>query len=384
VNARAVPTLRPVMGSTYGKRGKIWMRVQIEGVWRDRPTGLLDTPENRETAREILRTREALVAAALEAGLPPESPVTLADWWRVWAHRHKDDRSHRDDRGRWLHLAPLLGEIRLDDIRPRHVRAALRELRAKDLAPRTVHHCYSVLRRMLREAQVDELVAGTPWTILPGDLPAKRDATAGWREGALYTPAEIEMLATDRRITEDRRVLYALLGYAGLRFGEAAALRWSDYDADALPLGRLTIARSASRGLEKGTKTERPRLIPVHGSLAAVLATWKLGGWARTYKRRPESGDLVLPTRKMRLRPPQRALRYLHHDLDELGLPRRRLHDLRRAWVTWARDSGAPADHVRWLKDGPSASVLDMYTSTPWAVLCEVVARLRLPEAKVG
>jgi integrase len=381
VSAQVVPTLRPVMGSMYGKRGRIWLRVQIQGAWRDRPTGLDDTPENRKIAREILRQREAMVAAAEEAGLPPQEPVTLADWWRVWAKRHEDDRSHVDDRGRWAHLAPLLGQIRLDDVRPRHVRAALRELRAKELAPRTVHHCYSVLRRMLREAQVDELVTGTPWTILPGDLPPKRDKDAGWREGALYTPAEIVRLATDRRITEDRRTLYALLGYAGLRFGEAAALRWSDYDAKTKPLGKLTIARAASRGVEKGTKTERPRMVPVHPSLAAALASWKLGGWARTYGRKPEPGDLVVPTRRGNLRPPQRALRYLHTDLERLGLEPRRLHDLRRSWITWARDSGAAADHVRWIAHGPSASVLDMYTSTPWAVLCAVVAGLRAPEA---
>lgn len=35
--------------------------------------------------------------------------------------------------------------------------------------------------------------------------------------------------------------------------------------------------------------------MPVHPELAALLAAWKLDGWAATYGRVPEPGDLIVP-----------------------------------------------------------------------------------------
>jgi integrase len=77
---------------------------------------------------------------------------------------------------------------------------------------------------------------------------------------------------------EDRRVLYALKRLAGLRLGEAAGLRWEQYDEKAEPLGALNLAK---------TKTGVPRRVPVHATLARMLAEWKLAGWKRTYGRMP-------------------------------------------------------------------------------------------------
>jgi hypothetical protein len=72
-----------------------------------------------------------------------------------------------------------------------------------------------------------------------------------------------------------------LLG--GLRPGEASALRWKHYDPSVKPLGKLTIAKSynAKRHMVKGTKTEVVKVIPVHTTLAAMLAEWKRRGGRR-------------------------------------------------------------------------------------------------------
>jgi hypothetical protein len=48
-------------------------------------------------------------------------------------------------------------------------------------------------------------------------------------------------------------------------------------------------------GVAKGTKTETTKTIPVQLTLAAMLAEWKLGGWAVMMGRSPEPDDLVLP-----------------------------------------------------------------------------------------
>jgi hypothetical protein len=67
-----------------------------------------------------------------------------------------------------------------------------------------------------------------------------------------------------------------------VRPGEAAALRWRHYDPAIKPLGKLLVARSYNtrKNREKSTKTDAVKHVPVHPVLAAMLAEWKLDGWA--------------------------------------------------------------------------------------------------------
>jgi integrase len=92
-------------------------------------------------------------------------------------------------------------------------------------------------------------------------------------------------------------VVYALELLAGVRTGEAAALRWRHYDPTVTPLGKLLVARSYNtrRNIEKTTKTDAVKHVPVHPVLAAILAEWKLGGWAEMMGRAPGPDDLIVP-----------------------------------------------------------------------------------------
>src|SRR5712692_2413538 len=70
------------------------------------------------------------------------------------------------------------------------------------------------------------------------------------------------------------------------------------------PLGCLQVLRSYNtrHKLEKGTKQERPRRVPVTPLLARILAQWKLSGWERALGRRPKPEDLIIPSRKLTYR----------------------------------------------------------------------------------
>ena len=63
-----------------------------------------------------------------------------------------------------------------------------------------------------------------------GVLPKKVDKDPDLPREAIFTREEVERLISDPRIPEDRRVLYGLKALAGLRHGEAAELRWRQYD----------------------------------------------------------------------------------------------------------------------------------------------------------
>jgi hypothetical protein len=63
--------------------------------------------------------------------------------------------------------------------------------------------------------------------------------------------------------------------------------------------GRWTIgiARSFEHRKRriKAVKTEVPRWVPAHPTLAKMLAEWKVGGWAQMIGRAPTPDDLVMP-----------------------------------------------------------------------------------------
>ncbi len=68
----------------------------------------------------------------------------------------------------------------------------------------------------------------------------------------------------------------------------------------------LAVEPQLARGCayNKGrTKTKVPRRMPVHPTLAAMLAEWKLVGWEQMIGRAPTANDLLVPL------PPEHAAR---------------------------------------------------------------------------
>jgi integrase len=279
-----------------------------------------------------------------------------------------------------LHALPQLGHLKLTDVRPRHLRDTVRGLRAKGtLAPRSIRHVYGLLHALFREAVADELVATNPCVVSPHELPRAVDKDPTWRAGAVFQRGELEQLLTDERLPPDRRMLYALLGLTGLRFGEAAALRWRSYEPTTEPLGRLLVAKSwsSSRHEEKSTKAEQPRLVPVHPALAELLTRWRAERWPAMFGREPGPDDLLIPSRRGRHRSRHHSLSKFHEDLQRLALRRRRQHDLRRTFVSLARADGARADVLLGVTHGTRGNnLMDMYTTLPWASFCAEVAKL--------
>ena len=155
------------------------------------------------------------------------------------------------------------------------------------------------------------------------------------------------------------------------------------------PLGGLLIATSYDLGR---TKTKQPRRMPVHPTLAAILAEWRLSGWPAMMGRQPTPDDLIVP------RSPDHALRRkagwtpdgmrdksysfkrFREDLDLLKFRRRRGHDLRRTMVSLTREDGARKDILELCTHNPqkSGSSIDVYTTFPWDALCGEVAKLRI------
>jgi integrase len=206
----------------------------------------------------------------------------------------------------------------------------------------------------------------------------------------VFKLAEVATLVYDPAIPQDRRVCYALYFLGCMRFGEASAARWRHYEPDLEPLGLLRVARSYSTRLklEKDTKAERPRRVPVTPQLAAILADWKLRGWPALFGRKPEPDDLIVPARVvtkdglLKNRSSSHMLKKFHKDCRRTEMRERRQHDSRRTWLSTVLAAGANETHAKWIAHGPPPTVMGAYMSMPWATLCTVVAGLKLSEPK--
>lgn len=368
------------MGSIFRRGRKLWMKYKdAEGQWVNKSTGL-DVGQEK-AAERLLELAEAAVTAGVK---PAEDGTTVATYAKRWIAERKARglSSVKDDDGRLKrHVLPSLGRLELGEVKPRHVRDLVRKLRREaKIAPRTIISVYGAMHRMFADAVVDELILANPCQLKRGDLPKKVDKDPDWRGQAVFSRDELESIISSDAIPEDRRVLYAICFLTGARFGEAAALRWRHLDDSAKPLRRLSIVASYNThlGREKSVKTEEPRQVPVHRTLASVLAQWRMHGWPRYFGQRPGAEDLIIPSRQGRNRNVNHALRKFHQDLDKLGLRRRRQHDMRRTLVSLANADGARMDVFKWITHGRPEGIMSMYNEPPWELLCEQLATVNV------
>lgn len=289
------------------------------------------------------------------------------------------------------HVLPVLGTLKVVDVRPRHAHELVMALRRTEsrrggvLAPRTIRQIYFSTKQLFQYALLQELIPGNPILVGKGVLPKKADKDPGWRKGAVFTISEVELLISSDKVPLHRRVVYAISFLTGLRPGQVFELRWGDYEADFEPMGRLSSSRSwnSVKKTVKSTKTNVDHLVPVHAVLAKILAAWKLHGWPARHGRQPKQADLIVPTINGTQRDSRRSYMDFMEDLDALGLRRRRQYDSRRTFASLALNGGASKDAVRSITHPRPADVFDLYVTMSWEALCGAVKAIRV-ELKEG
>lgn len=377
----------------YWKHGKWYCRLKgdkVPGKWSDVSTG--ETDRDRAQAFAVAAQR----AIDKRRGVRAPGAKTLIEWVRQWLKsREESGHDWKKDRGRLeKHVLPVLGSLDLDEVTTARIAELVHALRFRSkLANRTTRNVYSVLAAVMRDARIAGLIQQTPCVLTDVQLGAVTDKDPEWRAGALFTREEATAMISDPRIPLDRQVVYGLGLLAGLRIGEGAALRWRNYDATREPLGCLTIARaySTSRSQAKGTKTEAVRHVPVHPSLASLLAEWRAYGWAEMHGRAPEPDDLIVPLppdvkRTKRTGDPFRGWDYTGRrwreiDLPALGWRSRSVYDSRATFITLVLEDGADPDIIeqRVTHTKSRRSAFTGYDrGERWAETCREVAKLRV------
>lgn len=396
----------------YVRGNTLWLTyTDAAGERQYKSTGL---PVGEEAeARKALAKIERQIAAQERTGIPAGALTvkSYADQWTD-ARQERGVINASSEAGFFKHhINPAIGDVPLSELRPVQVRDLLDVLKRKKttgrrkptkgpdgkivkpperpLSSRSVRHIMGTLRNMLGDALAAELIPSNPFQLRARkDLPVARDVDPTWREGARFSSGEVEQLISDERIPEDRRVWYALATLTGARPGEIIAVRWRHYSPELEPLGLLQFAYAfnSNHHVLKDTKTQTTHKVPVHKTLAKVLATWRLGGWERTFGRAPTPDDLILPAQlpvegapaEREFRRDNRVRDRLHEDLTLLGLRKRDLYDFRRTFVSIAEDDGVSRENVEWLIHGPRGDVHDGYRSPAHSALCAEVAKIKI------
>ena len=386
------------------KRGNVWWyRVKENGKWDGHPTEFkVSDPTGERNAKRLAKRAQDRINARVTTGAP-SGPLTVKryalDTWIV--KRQEADLDWKNDRSRLEHhVFSVIGDMNIADVRAKQIADLVHRWRfVTKLAQRTVYNVYSTVTAMFRDAAIDGEIDQTPCILTNDRLGPLVDSDPEWRDGAKYTRDEAETIISDERVPFDRRVFYAFMLLGGLRPGEIAVLRWRNLDASVEPLGKLTVslALNTRKMSIKGTKTGAVRHVPTHATLAAMLAEWKLSGWAEMMGRMPEPDDLIIPlppadakARRSREGEPIRTGDYAGKkwrevDRPMLGIREREMYAMKATFITLCGEDGAEREAIKRITHAKvKRDAYDGYDrASHWLETCEAIAKLRIARKRI-
>lgn len=237
-----------------------------------------------------------------------------------------------------LHIAPHLGPLRLENIKPLDILEWHTRL-GQHLSPGSIHVVHGTLNKALAQA--------VKWEVLQRN-PATRTTpkTPPMRKQALWDDEQLRRLLEHLRDDAQIYTLICLLAATGMRRGEALALQWGDMDLDA---GLLHIQRTLTQtrqekitwALGEPKSATSRRVIGLTPELIAVLREQQ----TQQASRRAQSAgwhDLgfVFDRGDGRFITPSVFTGIWQRAIHAVGLPHIRIHDLRHTAATRLLEHG--------------------------------------------
>jgi integrase len=312
-----------------------------------------DTGKRRQLGRQGFDTKRAAEAALAEAigevsrGMAvSRSSVTVGEYLREWIETARPSLRPTTARGYEQSIGRLtirIGRVRLQALTPMQVQRCYTQLLesggrgGSPLAPKTVRHAHVVLRKALGDAERLGVVSRNA-------AAAARPPTGEHTEMTTWSSADLRDFL-DAVIGQQYEIAFRLLAASGLRRGEVLGLRWRDVDFD---LGQIAVAntitelgsdvvmgppktarsrrnvyldRRTMTALREHRRRQREQRVdagPAWDGEHDWVVTDELGGFVRP-------GNVSYEFRKL---------------VEQLDLPKIRLHDLRHTHATLALKAG--------------------------------------------
>jgi integrase len=278
-----------------------------------------------------------------DGGDPLPKTITVRDFARRSWLDHKASSGVRPrslNRYRGLlthHVLPVIGSMRLDRVKPAHVRNVLDKASAT-LSARSVQHVRAVMSGLFATALEWELIAINP-------VKATKAVAAPRPELEVPTAEQTMALLEAAKGTQWATPL--LLSIAtGARRSEVLGLKWSEVDLDRR---RVQIVRNLQRVPGEGLRFFDPksarsrRLIFLPPFVVAPLRAWKVDQAQRRLTLGPAWTDLDLVCERGDGQPldPDSFSHAVKRLMGKAGLdPATRLHDLRHGLATLLLEQG--------------------------------------------
>lgn len=272
-------------------------------------------------------------------------------------------------------LLPLIGAIKLGKLGPAQVQAAYAELHRQGLSPQTIQHTHTVLHRALKQAVIWGLIARNP---TDGATRPRIER----REMKILTELQVRQFLAATR-SDEMHTLWTLLVTTGIRLGEALGLKWEDVDLEA---GRIVIRRALQQQTGRGLVFVEPkshrsrRTVVLAPGTAAELSEHRRDQLEYLLMLGPhwQGQDLVFCNDVGRpLQSGQVSWRF-HKALDDAGLPRLRLHDLRHTAASLLLAKGVHPKIVQEMLGHATITLtLDTYSHLTPGLQAEAAARMQ-------
>lgn len=323
--------------------------------WREPGGGSRQrTFDTQRDARAFRRTIDGDLAADRYVD-PSRTKVLLGEWIEDWAANRVGVRPTTEARNESViknHILPSFGDRAIGDLRQRDVQRWVRGLVDAGLAPATVRVCYQVLSAALDAAVDAEQLRVSPCRAI--DLPKVRT------EEKRFLDHE-QVLTLANAMPDRYRTLVLVLAFAGLRIGEAAALRRTNLsltpDGASIRVAMTAVEVRGKWGLQPPKTSASRRTVPIARNVAEALRRhldqFVARGPDALVFTAPAGGPLRVATFRRRVWVPATNV---------AGLDGLDIHELRHSAVAlWISAGADPLRIQRWAGHSSSRVTLDVY-----------------------
>lgn len=229
-----------------------------------------------KNAKEISQ-KEQEVRKKIEAGIYTDNRnITLDGYFDEWLNGKRG--SIKGNTLKWYatyykgHISPCLGNVKLQKIERRQVLSFQKDLSEGELSIRTCNNIMKILKIVLKDAVMDEIIMKNP----AEGIKALKEVNAKAAETYHRALTEQEQKEFMQEIANDYYYEFvAFLLCTGMRFGEAAALTWSDIDHKQ---NVIHVTKTATFNEDNTRTTGTPksesgkRDIPLNDTIRGILA----------------------------------------------------------------------------------------------------------------
>jgi integrase len=229
-------------------------------------------------AAELRRREQLGTLATLDSGRVTLAEYVASTWAKAYASNLAESTRTRYGHIYDKHILPELGQLTLREITPEVISRWQADRLAAGGGPFAVREALKLLGAILQRAVEAQHIQTNPTrAVRRARLPHRPEV----RPLAPSTIERMRAAASPRNAT-----FISVLAYAGLRPGEALALRWGDVRDHT-----LLVEKAISLGVEKDTKTAAHRTVRLLAPLEADLREWRLRSG------RPAARALIFPAR---------------------------------------------------------------------------------------